>query len=164
MDETRNWDKIIVYHEIPFFGPDAFYQFKYKKIYIHNLIKNYPLFYEYILRHEKAHYMNNNSNNNFFKKIWTDIKIDWKGSWEISRNKKLYKDIKSYKKMKSQLETDIKDKIHYHITNNLRPDSKIVITAFALIGLIIGTFITKIIFGIDLIKIYLPKIKSIICT
>ena len=163
MDETINWDEIIEYHEIPFLGPNAFYQFKYNKIYIHRLVNNYPLYHEYVLRHEKAHYINNNSNNNLFHKIFNDILIDWNGSFEIMRNRELNNAIKFYKKKKSQLETDMKDKIHYYITKNFRPNSMLVITLFAFLGFITGIYITKILFGIDIIEFYLPKIKSIIC-
>lgn len=121
MDETINWDEIIVYHEIPVFTPDGFYQFKYNKIYIHELVRKYPEYHKYVLEHEKGHYKNNNEDKSFLRKIWTDIKIDWKGSYKIQKNKELYNEIKSYQKERKQKEVDTAIKIHYLITKNLRP-------------------------------------------
>ena len=120
MSDTIDWENIIVYHEVPFFTPSGFYQFKYNKIYIHKLVKEYQEFHRYILAHEKEHYINNNSESSFFKKIFRDISIDINGNRLIGNNKELYEEIKLFKKKKRDKELDNNIRIHYFITKNLR--------------------------------------------
>lgn len=169
LDIEKNipWDRIIEYHDIPFFGPDGFYQFKYNKIYIRSLTRDYPLAHKYYLEHEKAHYINNNSKKTFFQKVFGDIAIEWLGWLKILRDSKLRNDIKAYKKKKSEKEINREIKIHYFITKNFRPDSTLVYIIAFLSVFYVGNIIATRIFGYNVINFYFQlikiKIKSIIC-
>lgn len=78
MNEEPNWDEIIVYVDIPFEANGVFWMPS-NKIYICSLIKKYDALHEYILRHEKKHYLNYNSDRNTILKLLKDVQNEWCG-------------------------------------------------------------------------------------
>lgn len=137
-----NWEDIITYHDIPYKTSGVFWSPS-NKIYVNNHVKNYQIFHDYIINHEKTHYLNYNSDENYIKKILKEILIEWHGGYICTINKELKNEIKKYKneflKMNegniiknentfidilSETKADYHQLLYSKIVKFFRPDSK----------------------------------------
>jgi hypothetical protein len=96
MDEP-DWNEIIKNpdHYTTFYGC---YYIPSNKIYISKKIKDeFEIFYRYLEKHEKRHYLNyNDSNKSWLRKIYEDIKNELNGNYTKYTNKKLKENIEKY--------------------------------------------------------------------
>ena len=171
MKQEVNWKDVIIYHDI-LYEHDAIYWIPSNKIYVYNLVKNYDVFHEYILEHEKIHYKNYNCNRHYFLRIMLDILNEWKGAWKNTFNKKLKNDKEKYVEELSKIKEDKKvinnmDELRYKlgeikpIKNMLiyskvvgffRPDNKAFILILWLLILVELIWVLNIFCGIDLVQ------------
>jgi hypothetical protein len=70
------WENIIEYTDIPLPAPGIFW-IPSNKIYIQSSVKRHQLYHEYLIEHEKKHYINYNSKRNFCIKVIKEIWMEW---------------------------------------------------------------------------------------
>lgn len=164
MNRKTNWSEIIVYHDI-LYKNNAVFWMPSNKIYIYYLVKKYDVFHEYILDHEKKHYLTFNCDNNIVIKIILDICNEWSGAWinttnkelknnkiqymkelsEIKKNKIMIKNIHIFMEKLCEIKPTRKIWLYSKIVEYLRPDSKILILLIILLILVEILWILKII-------------------
>ena len=85
-------------------------------IVLHSKLKEHPELHAFILKHEKQHMINNQSEKAWFERAWIDAKIDYKDNWfiytdeEFRRHHKLLEDalkIPRYKKIRMLLQLNL---------------------------------------------------------
>ena len=164
MKEKINWEEIIIYHDI-LYKYNAIFWMPSKKIYIYNLVKKYDVFHEYVLEHEKKHYLNFIYSKNMLIGIILDIWNEWIGGWKntinkelinnkrqymielsnIKKNQTIIKDINVFMEKLGEIKPTKKIWIYSKIVEYLRPDSKVLMLFIILLIVIEIIWFLKII-------------------